>query len=177
MLVKYLAGWFLAGLGVALGGTITQDYDFTATFSSGPGAGLPGSELTGSIVMTYDPAASSTYGALNSFTSDLPGGYSGPYTFFFDQPDGLIGFGNDCGMTGCTDSSAGSFFVSFYVDSTGLNTTPYDAALNSGDGTSFTFNTTLVPGASAPEPATSLLIGLGLLTVPAFRRLRSAHTR
>jgi hypothetical protein len=141
--------------------TITETYDFSATFPAGAAV----STWDGSITITFDPTATGNSGpsALDAFSSNLPASYG---TFVFIQSGNSITVGDDCvGGLGCiieslTDKAA----FNFNSDPSGVPT-PIEAGISSTSTDAViteNLTMTLVPTSATPLPAGLPLFATGL---------------
>jgi hypothetical protein len=160
--------------------TITETYDFTATFLLGPI-----STWDGSFTITFDPTSPVPSGPLplDAFSSNLPASYG---TFMYAQEiggsaaGGVTDIGNHCSLGTCTvvlGTNQARF--DFFADASGntfngagsaLITTTNPTFIEAGNSTTTLTSTTPLP-AALPLFAT----GLGALGLLGWRRKRKAR--
>jgi hypothetical protein len=156
--------------------TITETYDFTATFPAGAAV----STWDGSITITFDPTASGNIGpfAVDAFSSNLPASYN---PFVFIQRGNLVTVGNDCVVgvgciiSGFTDTAG----FDFNSDPSGVPTPVTAGIASTSTAGVFAENltVTLVTTPATPLPAGLPLFatGLGALGLLGWFRKRKAR--
>jgi len=155
----------MAGSVVAKAATITEMYDFTATFSSSTSV----NPWMGSFTITFDPTASGSLGPLplDAFSSNLPASYN---PFEYSQAASNIAVGDNCGSGAFCGASTGQAWLLFTVDAAG-NPTPLSAALDGYASQTFDISIATTP---IPEALPLFATGLGFLGLLGWRRKKKA---
>jgi len=82
--------------------TITETYDFSATF----GTGAPVSTWSGQFTITFDPTVTGT-GTFDSFSSNLVG--YGTFGYSQEPGPGSMAIGDQCNLIGCFTTTGDQF--------------------------------------------------------------------
>jgi hypothetical protein len=151
--------------------TVTETYDFNATFP----AGAAFSTWDGSFTITFDPTVAGGPSALDAFSSNLPASY-GTFEFIYGGAGGGLAIGDKCAPDHCTATSGTdtAWLSIFPVTASGGLTFANASLASTSTAPFFSTGGSLTP---TPLPAALPLFatGLGGLALLGWRRKRKAQ--